>query len=205
VSAPAQDRRSGADRRYTTRQGGASFVKLADALTFDPDVSDGALRAYSVLAAYGRSIGSATFELAGDQLGTLLGRSHDQANRRTRELERLGLLSVRRRRGYGQPNLFTVLDPHDCLWTGLRVERGSASPGSRGSASSRTRISASPRDIGEREKREHDDARPVDNGAATPRPPSPAECTTHRGQPAHSCRSCRADRLAGDIAGGVPF
>lgn len=172
-------------------------MKLADALTFDPEVSDGALRAYSVLAAYARSVGSATFELSGDQLGTLLGRSHDQATRRTRELERLGLLTVRRRRGYGMPNLFTVLDPHGCLFAGLRVD---ASPSSRTSAGSRTRKSASPRDIGEREKRENDtNPQPVDNVAAAPAPSSPAECSTHRGQLATSCRGCRADRLASEV------
>jgi hypothetical protein len=176
-------------------------VKLASVLTYDTDLSDGALRAYVVLIDYGRVVGSESFELTADQLGTLLGRSHDIANRRARELAERGLLRIDGRRGRNQPNRYTVVDPFDVAFSDRPDIHSPVYPQPpTGHAKTRVPGHAKTRDPykEDREVQEGETAaQPVDNGAAAPAPRPPAECAEHRGQPAGTCRSCRSERIAG--------
>lgn len=172
----------------------AGFVKLPDALLYDPEISDGALRAYAVLAGYARACSSTTFELTGDALGTLLGRSRDQADRRLLELIARGLVMVEGNRGRARPNRITVLDPHACVFAGLHVDRASAEtpkPGFRRSAEASLGRSAEAIEEGredERGQRKRGEPlpSPVDNGGAS-RPPRP-RCST----PGHEHAAVRA-------------
>lgn len=195
--------------------GGETFVKLPTSLLYDPDVPDGVLRAYMALARYAILVSSDTFEMTGEQLGTLLGRSRDQADRRLNDLIARGLVVVEGNRGRARPNRITVLDPQGVVFAGLHVERASADAPKEASADLRKPGSAEvPKPYkkegeergGQRSKRSAsalDLPSPVDNGGA-PRPPSPRhtasairDCALHRGQPAHNCGPCRSERIAG--------
>jgi hypothetical protein len=185
------------------------FVKLPDALLYDPDISAEALRAYMALARYATGLGADTFDLTADALGTLLGRSHDRANLWTRELERRGLLLVERNRGRARPNRYTVLDPQEVVFAGLHVARStreSASP--KAHAETREPAHAETREPVKKEERARGDRgvkrttplpQPVDNGGA-PRPPRRPRCTVHEPpgswSDAADCRGCLADAKA---------
>lgn len=185
----------------------AGFVKLPDALLYDPSVSDGALRLYMALARYATSCSCDTFELTADALGTLLGRSHDRANLWARELERLGLLEVERNRGAGRPNRYTVLDPQGVVFAGLHVAQGSRENASQAHAKTRvpahakTRvpIDKEERTRGDRGREDKPSPPPVDNGGA-PRPPRRQRCTVHEAPGSWTdsteCRGCVADAKA---------
>jgi hypothetical protein len=185
----------------------AGFVKLPDALLYDPNVSDGALRAYMALARYATSCSCDTFELTADALGTLLGRSHDRANLWAHELERLGLLAVERNRGSGRPNRYTVLDPQGVVFAGLHVAKGSRGSASLAHAETREPAHAETRVPSYKEERTREDRgsrgralpSPVDNGGA-PRTPRRDRCSVHEAPGSWSdstqCRGCVADAKA---------
>lgn len=163
----------------TGRRGRPTYVMTPDAMTFDAELSDGALRTFLALVAYARTAGGPVFEMTADQLGALVGRSADQVTRRTRELEARGYLEVDRRRGYHLPNRYTVLDPQGVLFSDRRG-RTSAGSGTRTFAGSWDRTSAGSKYIGEERGREGNTlASSVDNVGAT-RPPD-AYCDDHGG------------------------
>jgi hypothetical protein len=184
------------------------FVKVPTALLYNPDVSDGALRAYMALARYAISCSSDTFELTADALGTLLGRGRDQAARRLGELERLGLVViVDRHRGRARPNRITVLDPQDVVFAGLHVARSAADLRHQVAADVRHPDAADLRHPYKKEERtrvdrgqeENHSPPPVDNGGA-PRPPRRDRCTIHEAPGSWTetteCRGCVADAKA---------
>lgn len=188
------------------------FVKLPTALLYDPDLPDGVLRAYMALARYAIACSSDTFEMTGEQLATLIGKSRDVVDRRLADLVERGLVAVEGNRGRARPNRITVLDPEGCVFSGLHVERASADTPKEASADPRKPASAetpkpSSKEVearGGQRRRGEPLPSPVDNGGAPrpPRPPDPPECPEHRGQPAHRCGPCRSEQIA---ATGPPF
>jgi hypothetical protein len=188
---------------------GGVFVKVPDALLYDPELSDGALRAYLALAGYARMQSSDTFELTLDALGTLMGRSRDQAERRVKELQRRGLVVLHGRHDRRRPNRITVLDPQGVVFAGLHVRRDAADVRQPDAADLRHRDAADLRHPyiegreegqGQRTKRTTPLPSPVDNGGA-PRPPHP-RCV----RPGHEhagvrrrgeCSACWQERVTG--------
>jgi hypothetical protein len=185
----------------------SSFVKVPDALLYDPELSDGALRAYMVLAGYARACSSDTFELTADALGTLLGRGRDQAERRLRELQKRGLVIVHGRHDRRRPNRMTVLDPQGVVFAGLHVDRDAADVRHPDAADVRHHDAADVRHPYKKEERARGDRgqeanpppSPVDNGGA-PRTPRRQRCATHEAPGSWSdtteCRGCVADAKA---------
>lgn len=115
-------------------------MKLPTSVLYEPDLSDGEKITYAVLLNYQWANGDAPFEMTTSQLATLLGKSADQATRRTQALEEAGRLTVTRRRGMNRPNVYFVHEgnPHG---RGSRA-RTDAAPGSGTDAASGTRIFA---------------------------------------------------------------
>jgi hypothetical protein len=185
----------------------SGFVKIPDALLFDPELSDGALRAYAVLAGYARMQSSDSFELTLDALGTLLGRGRDQAERRMRELQTRGLVVVHGRHDRRRPNRITVLDPTGCVFASLHMKRDAADVRHQVAADVRHHDTADVRhpyiegredESRQRSKRTNPLPSPVDNGGA-PRPPRP-RCA----RPGHEystvsdvgvCTACRSEHI----------
>lgn len=189
-----------------------AFTKTPDALSLDSELSDGAFRAYVILAACARQFSSDTFEMTGEQLGTLLGRGRKRADLRIAELVERGLVVVEGNRGRGRPNLITVLDPQDVVLAGLHIKRAGSEttqPGlvendQAGLVENDTAIEEGREVRDEQRRRGEPLPSPVDNGGALrrPRPPEASECGQHRGQPAHNCGPCRSERIAST---GPPF
>lgn len=114
-------------------------MKLPNAVLFDDRLNGEDVKTYGVLMSASWRTDYA-FSMTADQIGSLIGKGRDTAERRTRALEKAGWLKVVRNRGLNRANVYRLVVPQECGSQG----GNSAAAGYRDSAVAGSRNSAAP-------------------------------------------------------------